>query len=305
MSSYNEEEYENLKNSKFKQQKLPGWRPLPSMLRTVIIFFIFAIIFLCLGGLLIYFSFDIVDQEVIYSNISDSKSFAHEFTINKTLKKPIMVYYELHGFYQNHHKYMHSKSEKQLRGENISKEEAENVCNSFTNKDMDKSISVTNSPLNEQDVAIPCGLIGKSYFNDNFKNWKINGEILNVDSTNISREYDRTKRYKDIDLSKQWISMTDEHFMVWMRPSPLPNFRKLWGRIKDRDIEKGSTISLEIENNFNVSAINGSKYIIFTTVNIFGGNNFYLGISYIVFGLICIILAINFMVWFKKKEKKD
>ena len=31
----------------------------------------------------------------------------------------------------------------------------------------------------------------------------------------------------------QWLDMTDEHFIVWMRTSGLPTFRKLWGRIDD------------------------------------------------------------------------
>ena len=35
------EEYEKLKNSKFKQQKLPGWRPVPTITSTTIIFFCF------------------------------------------------------------------------------------------------------------------------------------------------------------------------------------------------------------------------------------------------------------------------
>ncbi len=29
-----------------------------------------------------------------------------------------------------------------------------------------------------------------------------------------------------------WIDPTEEHFIVWMRTSGLPNFRKLWGRIE-------------------------------------------------------------------------
>ena len=32
---------------------------------------------------------------------------------------------------------------------------------------------------------------------------------------------------------KLWTNTTDEHFMVWMRPAGLPNFRKLWGRLRD------------------------------------------------------------------------
>lgn len=44
----------------------------------------------------------------------------------------------------------------------------------------------------------------------------------------------------------QWINVSDEHFMVWMRISPLNRFKKLWGRI-EIDLKAGDYI-LEIEN---------------------------------------------------------
>lgn len=40
---------EKLRNSKFKQQMLPAWRPVPSFGSTMIIFGVFGIIFLSLG----------------------------------------------------------------------------------------------------------------------------------------------------------------------------------------------------------------------------------------------------------------
>lgn len=43
--------------------------------------------------------------------------------------------------------------------------------------------------------------------------------------------------------------MRDEHFIVWMRTSALPNFRKLWGRIDG--LEKGKYL-LKVKNNFEV-----------------------------------------------------
>ena len=56
------EEYENLKNSKFKQQKMAGWRPVPSMARTVVIFFVLGIVFVGLGVLILLFSNEIVEN---------------------------------------------------------------------------------------------------------------------------------------------------------------------------------------------------------------------------------------------------
>jgi hypothetical protein len=43
------EKVEKLKNSKFKQQTLPAWRPIPSFKSTMITFSVFGVIFLALG----------------------------------------------------------------------------------------------------------------------------------------------------------------------------------------------------------------------------------------------------------------
>jgi len=43
---------EKLKNSRFKQQTLPAWRPIPSFRSTMITFTVFGVIFLGLGVLL-------------------------------------------------------------------------------------------------------------------------------------------------------------------------------------------------------------------------------------------------------------
>ena len=51
-----QEKVEKLKQSKFKQQMLPAWRPVPSFGSTMIIFGIFGIIFLTLGITLYWMS---------------------------------------------------------------------------------------------------------------------------------------------------------------------------------------------------------------------------------------------------------
>ena len=40
------EQYESLKSSKFKQQKLPAWRPVPTITSSTVTFFLFGTIFL-------------------------------------------------------------------------------------------------------------------------------------------------------------------------------------------------------------------------------------------------------------------
>jgi len=58
------EKVEKLKSSKFKQQTLPAWRPIPSFKSTMITFTVFGIIFLALGIALYVMSDQI--KEVTY-----------------------------------------------------------------------------------------------------------------------------------------------------------------------------------------------------------------------------------------------
>jgi len=95
------------------------------------------------------------------------------------------------------------------------------------------------------DPAIPCGLVAKSYFNDTFRlEYEPKGEPvvpikiyekhiawssdLDFKFNNIKKDLPKGKTFEDI----QWMDMTDEHFIVWMRTAGLPNFRKLWGTIE-------------------------------------------------------------------------
>ena len=306
------EEYEKLKNSKFKQQKLPGWRPVPTITSTTIIFFCFGAVFIVLGIIILIFSNKIEEISHRYDEECKGKSTCTiKLKVENNMEKNIMVYYQLDGFYQNHRRYVKSKSDDQLNGKDISFEamkDSQDCDPVITNKEMGKTQSITGAALAENDVAIPCGLIAKSFFDDKFTNWKVIDKLeestpLNVDETNIAWKADKELKYKNVDKARQWIDMTDEHFIVWMRPAGLPNFRKLWGRITDTDLKAGSQIQVTINNNFDVSSFNGKKYLILSTVNAFGGKNSFLGISYIVLGGISIILAVVFVIGYNLHSK--
>ena len=307
------EEYESLKNSKFKQQKLTGWRPVPSMPRTVTIFISVGIFFAGLGVLILFFSNEMDEYIQQYNNVCDIGEKCNvTISINKKMKANISVYYKLDRFYQNHRRYISSKSEEQLTGKDYTEEQIKKDCFPYiTNKEMGVNKSIDGSELNKDDIAIPCGLMAKNYFNDNFINWfykKPNSEEqLNiiVNDKNIARKSDREKYKNSKNIARQWIDLEkNEHFMVWMRPAPLTNFTKLWGRI-EMDLEKGSELTVTIENNYDVSHFQGAKYIVLRTNNIFGGENRLLAIEFMVFRGICIILGVIFIFAYKAHEKKE
>ena len=98
--------------------------------------------------------------------------------------------------------------------------------------------------------------------------------------------------------------MTNEHFLVWMRPAGLPNPKKLWGRINE-DLKQGDVLEFTIDNKYNVTHYDGKKKIVLSNATKFGGKNKFLGISYIVVGVLSIICAIMFPIGYKIMQNKE
>lgn len=316
--SNQDEVYENLKSSRFKQQKLPAWRPVPTIMSTTITFVAFGVIFIVIGVVVLVYSGKVVEIEKRYDNLSNcriNEDCDVEFTVDKKMEQPVMIYYQLNNFYQNHRRYVKSKSDSQLNGEYQTLNEIKNSddCSPVeTNEEMGKTKSKNGNDLIPSDVAIPCGLIAKSLFNDTYTLYNSDKtQLIDIDENDIAWEADKKLKYKNIKKPPegkkwediQWIDMTDEHFMVWMRPAGLPDFRKLWGRVR-KDLEPGKYV-MTIHNNYDVSAFSGEKYLVLSTVNAFGGKNAFLGISYVVVGGICILLAIVFLVGYQIHQRKE
>ncbi len=88
------------------------------------------------------------------------------FTITKKMNPPIFLFYEIDNFYQNHRRYVRSKSLKQLSGEDLTEDELTKNCEPITHvKDLNKRKNLNGDELNENDAANPCGLIANSVFN--------------------------------------------------------------------------------------------------------------------------------------------
>lgn len=119
------EKIEKLKQSKFKQQTLPAWRPVPTAASTMLTFSIFSIIFLAIGVVLYVMSDQITEMEIRYDNVKDCEDKLRKDneecrvdlgTIDTQISGPIYVYYQLDNFYQNHRRYVKSRDNEQLNG---------------------------------------------------------------------------------------------------------------------------------------------------------------------------------------------
>ena len=297
--------YEKIKDSRFKQQRLPAWRPVPTINSIIVVFSVFGVIFIILGIVLLVYSKKVHSTELDYTDCELNVLCSKNFTINEKIDKPVFIYYQLDGFYQNSRRYLKSKNIDQLRGKKNDVEDCE-PCQKNKEMDLPSFLALdgkTNLSEHEDENAIPCGLMAKTFFNDTY-NFTINNSSITVDEKNIAFDKDRDLYKKNIDESKQWLDLTDEHFLVWMRPSGLPNPRKLWGKI-DQDINKGDNVIVNINNNYNVTPYKGKKKIILSNATIFGGKNKFLGISYIVVGCLSILCAIIFPIGYKFQLEKE
>ena len=314
-----QEKIRKLKESKFKQQMLPAWRPVPSFGSTMIIFGIFGLIFLTLGITLYVMSERIQGTVEQYDNqctdidynlgdaTTTSANCEIKLTIDSEIEAPIYVYYQLDNFYQNHRRYVKSRSNDQLMGNSISGADLDDCDPIKTNKDLgeDITLSLAKTELDPDDTAWPCGLVAKSFFKDTYKLYRSSGAEVAISSDNIAWKSDVDYKFKNGDAkdweTKQWMDVEDQHFIVWMRTAGLPNFRKLWGQI-DENMEKGE-YTLKIWNRYKVDSFAGSKYFVLSTTNVLGGTNYFLAVCYIIVGALCIMFGIIFFIAYMGRKQ--
>ena len=134
-----------------------------------------------------------------------------------------------------------------------------------------------------------------------------------MSETGISWLADRTSKYKAVaaanyaqysskvqflndtypnlyNTSSTVLDVDNEHFIVWMRPAALPNFRKLYGVIKT-SVPAGTVLTFSVTSAFPVSVFSGKKSLVLSTMSWMGGKNDFLGIAYIVVGFACLGIA--------------
>ncbi|KAI5860047.1 Lem3/Cdc50 [Durotheca rogersii] len=251
------------------------------------------------------------------------------FDIPEEMAPPVLLYYRLENFYQNHRRYVASFFDRQLLGNDVSVSEVDaSNC---------QPLATVNS---SNEVAYyPCGLIANSLFNDTFLDPVLlnpptrDGEsespssvVYELKNTSIAWDSDKdlyggrdSTNYDNILPPPNWQIRypngrysaeapppnlkEDEHFIVWMRTAGLPTFSKLYGKNDTAPMLKG-TYSMDIIDNFRTDVYQGRKSIVITTLSVMGGRNNFLGILWLVVGGFCIVLALVFLVTNLIKPRK-
>ncbi|XP_022777099.1 ALA-interacting subunit 1-like isoform X2 [Durio zibethinus] len=280
------------KYSRFTQQELPACKPIltPGLVVEIV---------------------DRYDEGCVPSNYSNdklayiqssrtNKSCTRTLSVPKLMKGPVFIYYQLDNFYQNHRRYVKSRSDKQLRSKAYESE----------TKNCDPEGISPDGPI------VPCGLIAWSLFNDTY-GFSVKSKMLEVNKKNIAWDSDKENKFgsdvypknfqiggliggatlnSSIPLSEQ------EDLIVWMRTAALPTFRKLYGRIEE-DLQANEQITVVIQNNYNTYSFGGKKKLVLSTTSWIGGKNDFLGVAYITVGGLCLFLAVSFILLYVIKPR--
>ncbi|XP_031254752.1 putative ALA-interacting subunit 2 isoform X2 [Pistacia vera] len=233
-------------------------------------------------------------------NSSIPKNCSLFLKVHKYMKAPIYIYYQLDNYYQNHRRYVKSRSDRQL-------------LHGLKHND---TTSCQPEESNHGLPIVPCGLIAWSFFNDTFKFIRERTELM-VNRKNIAWKSDRDHKFgkqvypfnfqngtftgggsldPSIPLSDQ------EDLIVWMRTAALPSFRKLYGRIEE-DLDEGDLLVVHVMNNYNTYSFGGKKKLVLSTLSWLGGKNDFLGLAYVFIGCSSIIISIVFMLLHVKNPR--
>jgi hypothetical protein len=285
-------------NTPFKQQRLKAWQPILTPRPVILSFLIIGIVFIPIGAGIVYSSGKVIEVDVRYDhivNISSTQNISIEIT--KEMNPPVYMYYRLENFYQNHRRYVKSRSDDQLKGLSVS------TYSDLT--DCDPYISVGSS--HDSNLFYnPCGLIARSLFNDSFLLYDPNLDPVILRKDGIAWKSDRDKKFRNPPENAPGIRMIpdfeDEDFIVWMRTAGLPDFKKLY-RIIEQPLVPGN-YTVQVRAFFPVASFSGKKHIVLSTTTWIGGRNPFLGYAYIVVGAICFVLGIIFGIKHKVAPRK-
>ncbi|XP_015265022.1 PREDICTED: cell cycle control protein 50A [Gekko japonicus] len=319
-------------NTAFKQQRLPAWQPILTAGTVLPAFFVIGLIFIPIGIGIFVTSNNIREYEIDYTgtepgspcnkclNVSWNSTPCHciiNFTLDQPFESNVFMYYGLSNFYQNHRRYVKSRDDSQLNGNNNSLFNPSKECEPYRTSEDNKPIA-------------PCGAIANSMFNDTLTLYHIdqNGSVLiPLNKKGIAWWTDKYVKFRNpvgddnnltvlfrgtakpvnwpkpvymLDSDPDNNGFINEDFIVWMRTAALPTFRKLYRLIERKDsllpTLPAGKYSLDITYNYPVHSFDGRKRMILSTISWMGGKNPFLGIAYITVGSICFFLGVVLLI---------
>lgn len=337
-----------------RQQRMKAWTPILHPLWVIATLILIGVTFIPIGIKIKAVGDEVVEYKIQYDSYrnntkdevvrqacgietaNEGKSCLVEYEITQDMKGPIMVYYEIENFYQNHREYYTSRDDAQLLGSLTQSSLAASQCNPLN--------VLGNITLN------PCGLIANTFFNDVITFLPNNEQFLNnvqMIEDGIAWQSDLDYRFRQPDgfqseecdcatcvcESPDWSCMqpyedpkdgkcyryfypnddtTQYLHETYPMISPIKGVTDehfvVWMRVAsfpyfrklygyfENDFKVGDIVSFQIENNWQVKRFKGSKSLVITTTSRFGGKSDSLGDCFLVIGGCCIIAAAFFAI---------
>ncbi|KAM3162293.1 Alkylphosphocholine resistance protein LEM3 [Lachancea thermotolerans] len=227
------------------------------------------------------------------------------FTTPRDLPSSVYLSYRIEEFYGNHRRYVLSFSEDQIKGEETT------ISSVKDNPGINCKPMISN---HEGKQYYPCGLIANSMFNDTFS-YELQGlgstqsYALTNKGISWSTDKNRFKKtkldYRKIAPPPNWAkafpdgynatNVPDinewEEFQNWMRTPAFAKFQKLIRR-NDNDTLPAGEYQIDIGLNWPVLEFGGKKAIFLTHGSSIGGKNNFLGIVFLIGGVVCFGLAV-------------
>jgi hypothetical protein len=263
-----------ISGTKFAQQKLSSLRAIIFPRSAYVIFTAASVFFFVIGIALAVTVGQLLSYSVRYDNKCPLSNTSCDVLlhIGSDMDGDLVLFYRLTHFYQNHRRYVTSRSPEQLAGEYVALDDLSN-CEPLVNS--------------SGRLYLPSGLSAVSFCNDTFKL-----------RDSFPFEEDRIAWRADLDLFKplhqvnqkdgRWLeadadfpgAQTNQHFVVWMRAAALSNVVKAFAICRQCHIPAGDYV-VEVKNKYPTDNFRGEKWIGIEETGAFGGpNTFLVGLAF-------------------------